>query len=293
MFWVIFHAIFLTLFLIDNQIKITSFLQAVLRSLCWIVLAFLWNGVIYLKMGSDLALQFFTAYCVEQALSMDNLYLFTSIFSAFKLSSVHQRWILSWGILGAAVFRLSLIVLGIKAISWFHPLIYVMGALTFYAGIKLVFSASSELDYQKGIHFLKKHFPVTESVIGNKLYIIEGGVFKWTLLAVALLMVEGIDLIFALDSVPVVFGMTSNLLVAYTSNVCAILGLRSLYFILIPYLGQVEKFQKVLGSMLLLIGGKMILSGIYEIPSFIFLFLTLAILITAFCKARISFSSQG
>ncbi|CAM0117160.1 TerC family protein [Rhabdochlamydiaceae symbiont of Dictyostelium giganteum] len=280
MFWIIFHVIFVTLFFIDLTLKISSSFQALFRSFLWIILTLIWNGIIYWKMGSDLALEFFTAYAVEKLLSVDNLCVFAWIFSYFKLSLLQERWVLTWGILGASVFRLSLIGLGIKILSWFHPLLYLMGFGIMYMGIKFFGSSTSPFDYQKTLHFFKKHLPIAEVLNQNRLYVREEGKFKWTLLAVALFCIEGVDLIFALDSVPLVFGITHNLFIAYTSNICAILGLRSLYFALIPYLENIEKFQGTLGLILLLIGAKMVLSFIYEVPPLLFLMLIVSVIIS-------------
>lgn len=284
-FWVGFHLLLFILLGLDwyffhrKKHKI-SFKWACVLSGFWIGLALLFNLFIYLTLGSEKALQFFTGYLIEKSLSVDNLFLFLLIFMHFRTPAAEQHNILSWGILGAIVFRISLILLGIALIENFHWMFYVFGALLLFSGAKLLFQRT-EKDPFKGFffNFLYKVLPVSTDPAHGQFFIKKAGKWRVTTLFLTLLMIESTDIVFALDSIPAVFAITSDPFIVYTSNIFAILGLRSLYFLLASSLQKMRFIKIGLAAILLFVGAKMVLSDLIHISVPISLGIILAILL--------------
>ncbi|MBI3236827.1 MAG: TerC/Alx family metal homeostasis membrane protein, partial [Chlamydiales bacterium] len=211
----------------------------------WVTLALLFNAGVYFFQGEKAAFEFFTGYLIEKSLSIDNLFVFLMIFSHFRIREAQQRRILHWGILGAIVFRMLLIVAGVNLLGKFHGFIYLLGAFLLFTGIKLSLDNRKEPLLEQSIifRFCKRFIPFSSLSDPTCFFLKEKGKWKATSLFLALLMVEGTDIIFALDSIPAIFAITTDPFIIYTSNIFAILGLRSLYFLLAGFLDKLRYFK--------------------------------------------------
>lgn len=200
----------------------------------WVGLAVLFNIGIFIFMGKKSALEFLGGYVIEQSLSLDNLFLFLLIFEGFALKPKHQKRVLNYGIIGAIILRLIFIVLGIAIVNMFHWILYIFGLVLIISGIKMFFGKEETQDYNDSIFFraLKKILPVTSNLEGEKFFVRRNKILHATPLFAILVIVEGSDILFAIDSIPAIFSITTNTFIVYTSNIFAILGLRALYFLL-------------------------------------------------------------
>jgi tellurite resistance protein TerC len=234
----------------------------------WITLALLFNLFIYYQRGEALAIQFLTGYLIEKSLSIDNIFVIILIFSYFQVPSAYQHKVLFFGILGALVMRAIFIFAGIELIHRFHWLIYIFGGFLIVTGIRMLFASESKIDPEKNVfvRMARKIIPITSEYHGDKLFTRKDGKTWATPLFLALMVVEGTDLIFAVDSIPAILAISDDPFIVYTSNVFAILGLRSLYFAL----AGIEKYFKYLkhglAVVLIFVGAKMALADIYKIP---------------------------
>lgn len=242
----------------------------------WIGLALLFNLYIYFAEGSVAATNFLTAYLVEKSLSVDNLFVFLLIFKAFHITSQHQHKILHWGILGAIVMRIIFIFAGLALIQRFTWLFYIFGAFLIYAGYKLLWQKEEETHPERNpiILILEKWIPVTHSMESGK-FIHQG---MMTPLFLALISIESSDLVFALDSIPAVIGITTDPFIVISSNLFAILGLRSLYFVLESKISAFKYLHYGLSCILLFIGAKMFAHDWVHIQPLVSLFVILTIL---------------
>jgi tellurite resistance protein TerC len=244
-----------------------KFREALAWSGAWIALAAIFAVVIFFWHGRAPALEFVTGYVIELSLSVDNLFVFLLIFRFFQVPSIHQHKVLFWGILGALVMRAIFIAAGVGLILRFHWIIYVFGAFLVYSGIKLFFQGEAEIHPEKNpvLRLFRRWVPVTKDYVGNQFFVRNPGLFA-TPLFVVLLVVETTDLLFAVDSIPAILAITRDAFIVYTSNVFAILGLRSMYFALA---GMMEMFRYLhygLSLVLVFVGAKMLLSHYFEIP---------------------------
>jgi tellurite resistance protein TerC len=238
----------------------------------WISLAVgfgLWIGS---AMGRQSMLEFYAGYLVEQALSVDNLFVFILIFGYFRIPPELQHRVLFWGILGALVMRGSMIGAGALLIAKFHWIIYLFGAFLVFTGAKMAFGGESAIEPESNpvIRLLRRVLPITTKFHGQQFFVrepVDGGVAKLvaTPLFVVLALVETTDLVFAVDSIPAIFGVTRNPFLVYTSNVFAILGLRSLYFVLAGVIGKFHLLKYGLSLVLAFVGTKMLLSEIWPL----------------------------
>jgi tellurite resistance protein TerC len=245
-----------------------SIREALLWSVVWIVLSLLFNAVVYFWYGHEAALQFFTGYLIEKSLSVDNLFVFLVIFSYFKVPAHYQHTVLYWGILGALVMRGLLIVLGVTIINEFHWVIYLLGAFLVFTGVRMAIQ-KEELDVQPErnivVRIFKRFIPVTAGYHDTKFIVQVDGRRVATLLLVVLIVVETTDLLFAVDSIPAIFAISTDPFIVYTSNVFAILGLRALYFALAGMM-HLFRFLKIgLSIVLTFVGLKMIFDSIFPI----------------------------
>jgi tellurite resistance protein TerC len=243
--------------------------EAVVWSLIWLAVAVVFNIIVYLWHGQDTAMEFAAAYIVERSLSVDNLFVFLLIFSYFKVPAAHQYRVLFWGILAALVLRAIFILTGITLIQTFHWLIYLFGAFLIYTGIKIAMKKEddeADLSQNCVLRICKRFLPTTEAYDGGKFFSKNGGKFLVTPMFLVLLVVETSDLIFALDSVPAVLGVTLDPFVAYTSNIFAILGLRALYFALAGCMLMFRFLSGGITIILIFVGAKMLVSGFYDVP---------------------------
>jgi tellurite resistance protein TerC len=245
-----------------------KFREALVWSLVWIALAATFAVVIYFWHGRTPSLEFVTGYVIELSLSVDNLFVFLLIFRFFQVPPPHQNKVLFWGILGALIMRAIFIVAGVGLIQRFHWIVYVFGAFLVYSGIKLFRQENAEIHPEKNpvLRLFRKWVPVTKDYEGNKFFVRRPGLYATPLLVV-LVVVETTDLLFAVDSIPAILAITRDAFIVYTSNVFAIMGLRSMYFALA---GMMEMFRYLhygLSVVLMFVGAKMLLSHYYEIPT--------------------------
>src|SRR5690349_15243477 len=236
------------------------FREALLWTSLWFCLAMLFAIALRPLRGEKEALEFVTGYLIELSLSMDNVFIIALIFGYFHIPSEHQHRVLFWGILGALIMRGIMIGAGVALINTFHWILYVFGAFLVFSGVKMMF-VESEVDPEKNrvVRLARKFFPVTPELHGQHFVTIWNGRKALTPLALVLLMVETTDLIFAVDSIPAVFAVTRKPFIVFTSNVFAILGLRSLYFVLAGAMGYFRYLKTGLAVVLVFIGVKMLL----------------------------------
>ena len=252
-----------------------SYRNAVIWSGVWVTLALIFFGFLLGPLGWQLfgparnqkAFEFITGYLIELSLSVDNLFVFLPIFSYFKVPPKYQHRVLYWGVLGALVMRVTMILVGTELIARFHWIIYILGAFLVYTGIQMLRGGDTEIepDKQPIIRFITRHIPIVRHYEKQKFFTRVDGKRVGTLLFLVLVVVEVTDLVFAVDSIPAIFGVTTDRFIVYTSNVFAILGLRTFYFLLA---GVVEKFHYLkvgLGIVLGFIGVKMLLPLITKI----------------------------
>jgi tellurite resistance protein TerC len=267
----IFTAVVLLLLVLDlfvfhrknEAIKVKS---ALLWSAFWISLSLLFNVLIYFLYDKERALNFLTGYLIEEALSVDNLFVFLVIFKYFRVSGEYQRKVLFWGILGALVMRAIFIAAGVTLVKQFHFIIYVFGAFLIYTGIRMFSSDEEEVDPSRNVilKIFRKFFPVTSHYHGGAFFVRERNRLSATPLFIVLLVVESTDVIFAMDSIPAVLAITTDPFIVYTSNVCAILGLRSLYFALAGVMDAFQYLNYGLSAILVFVGFKMLISDFYK-----------------------------
>lgn len=294
LFWVGFHILvaillWIDLYLFHRKPFAASFKSALAFSLFWVVMAMGFNFLIYLESGSGAALQFFTAYVIEKSLSVDNLFIFLVVFTTFQIPVSQQHRILFWGILGAIFFRISLILMGISLIREFHWILYVLGLFLIATGARFAYERGSKEEVRKSkvLRFLKRVLPLTSKKEGGAFFLREKGTWKCTPLFLALIVIECFDVMFALDSIPAVFAVSTDPWIVYTSNLFAILGLRALYFVLVPFLERLRYLKTGLSVVLIFVGLKMLLSDIYPVPTGYSLGVIVAILaITVFASLR-------
>lgn len=263
---------------------VVKFKESITWTLIWIVLAMGFGVLIYYWKGSEKAIEFLTGYVIELSLSVDNLFVFILIFSYFRVPQEYQHKVLFWGILGALVLRVIFIFAGVALLTKFHWLIYVFGLIIIVSGIKMLFQKEKKLEPDKNpiIRLVKKMIPVTSTYHEDKLFVkINKVVWAATPLFIVLVFVEITDLIFAVDSIPAILAITTDTFIVFTSNVFAILGLRSLYFSLAGMINLFRYLHLGLSFILIFIGLKMVFSEVYKIPIEYALITVLCILITS------------
>ena len=271
--WVCFIGFVLFMLVLDlgvfhrksHEIKIK---EALIWSTVWISLALIFNYGIYVFLGKEKAIEFLTGYIVEKSLSVDNLFVFIMLFAYFKVDVKHQHKVLFWGILGALVMRAIFIFAGVALINKFHWIIYILGALLIFTGIKMLFHKEENIDPDRNplVKLFKKIFPVTEKEHGDKFFVRLNGRTVATPLFIVLLMVEFTDLIFAVDSIPAILAITNDTFIIFSSNVFAILGLRALYFALAGITKYFYYLKYGLSAILVFVGIKMTIVDFYKVP---------------------------
>jgi len=241
--------------------------EAAIFSFSWVAISVLFGlGVLYFQ-GKQPALEFFTGYLIEKALSVDNLFLFLVIFRAFAVEGRLQHRLLEWGVIGALVMRGIMIAVGAQLIEHFSWVLYLLGGFMVYTGIRMFFKqVDLHPERSRMVGFLSRHLRVRREYQGEKLFVRDGGRLFATPLFLVLLVVEITDVTLAVDSIPAVFGITRDPFIVYTSNVLAILGLRALYFLLAGIIDRLRFLDEGLAVVLVLIGGKMISDPWVDIP---------------------------
>ena len=265
--WVAFNAFILVMLALDlgvfhRKAHCVSIKEALLWSGVWISLALVFNAWIYFELGGQKATEFFTGYVVEKSLSVDNLFIIAVLFTFFGVPAIYQHKILFWGIFGALVMRALMIAAGAALLTNFAWITYVFAGILFFTGIKMLFATNEVIDFEKNIalRLLRKVIPLTKEFHGDKFFVKQGAKWAATPMFAVLICVEFTDLIFAVDSIPAIFAITQDIFIVYTSNVFAILGLRSLYFALSGILPYFHFLKYGLGVILCFVGAKMALA---------------------------------
>jgi tellurite resistance protein TerC len=272
--WVVFGAIILSCVAVDlgifnRKAHVVSLREALAWVGVWTTLALIFNVGVYFWFGKDRGLQFFTGYIIEQALSVDNIFVFIVIFTHFAVPKEYQHRVLLWGVLGALALRALFIFAGAALLHAFHWMIFVFGAFLVITGGRILFGKEAEeADPTKGrlVRLFRRFMPMTSGYEGSSFMVRRDGRLLATPMLLVLVVVEGTDVIFALDSIPAIFGVTTDTFIVYTSNIFAILGLRNLYFVLADFMDRFHYLKHGLGLVLLFIGGKMVASDIVEVP---------------------------
>ncbi|TSK05846.1 MAG: TerC family protein [Geobacter sp.] len=284
MMWIAFAVIMTVMFVLDlfvfnrksHEIK---FREALTWTVVWIGLAMLFNAGVWYVLGSAKALEFFTGYVIEESLSVDNLFVFIMIFSYFKVPRALQPKILKWGIIGALVMRGIFIMVGIGLIERFHWMVYVFGVILIYTGFKMAFGGDEEVHPENNpmVRLVRRFVPITKRARGDRFFIKRRGIWAATPLFLTLVVVESSDVIFAVDSIPAVLAVTHDPFIVYSSNIFAIMGLRSLYYLLAHVMEMFTHLKLGVSVILAFVGAKMLLSNVVEIP----LVLSLGVIIGA------------
>jgi tellurite resistance protein TerC len=266
-FWVGFHIFIFTMLALDlgvfhKKAHKVPLKEAIIWSAVWITLALLFNLFIYYEFGKIKALEFLTGYVIEYSLSVDNIFVFILIFGYFSVKEEYQHRVLFWGILGALVMRAIFIFAGVALINRFHWIVLIFGGFLVYTGIHMLFQKDTAVDPEKNaiVKFFRKFLPVTDTYHGNKLFVRQNNRLYATPLFLVLLVIESSDLIFAVDSIPAILAISQDTLIVYTSNIFAILGLRSLYFAVSGVMGYFRYLKVGLAFVLSFVGTKMLLA---------------------------------
>jgi len=254
------------LFLNRRKSQAVTMKEAATWSAAWVTLSMAFGAYIYNVEGAAKGLEFITGYVIEYSLSMDNLFVFIMIFAYFKVEPRHQHRVLAWGILGALVMRGAVIGLGVELVQRFSWILYGFGAFLLLTGLRMLFKREDKKEGEKFYRWICAKIPrVTPDFHGAKFIVKTAAGWMLTPLALALVMVDVMDLIFAVDSIPATFAVTRDPFIVYTSNICAILGLRSLYFLLAGAAAKFKHLHYGLALVLALVGVKMLLAGVVHI----------------------------
>ncbi len=290
--WLGFNAFVLALLAVDlgvfhRHAHVVSIKEAAGWSVAWITLALAFNAGVYSFMGSQAGLEFLTGYLIEKALSVDNIFVFVLIFAYFQVPPKYQHRVLFWGIIGALLMRGGMIFAGAYLIKQFHWIIYVFGAFLVFTGLRMATQKEHDIDPESNlvVRLVRRILPVTGEYHGQSFFVRQtvGGVLRRvaTPLFVVLVLVETTDLIFAVDSIPAIFAVTTDPFLVYTSNVFAILGLRSLYFLLAGVIHKFHFLKLGLSLVLVFVGAKMLLTDLYKVPIGVSLGVIALILVTS------------
>jgi tellurite resistance protein TerC len=287
LFWVGFHIFIFLMLALDlgvfnrkeHEVPVK---EALTMSVVWITCALLFNLFVFFQFGHNRALEFLTGYVIEYSLSVDNIFVFILIFTYFAVPSKYQHKILFWGILGALVMRGIFIIAGVALINRFRWIVIIFGGFLVFTGIKMLFQKEMQIEPEKNpiAGIFKRFFPVTDELHGSRLFIRQNSRTFATPLFMVLVIIEASDLIFAVDSIPAVLAISHSSFIVYTSNIFAILGLRSLYFAISGIMGYFRYLKTGLAFVLAFVGLKMLFSFFhFEIPILISLAIIISILL--------------
>lgn len=273
-FWVVFGVVVglciaLDLFVFHRHAHEVRFKEALTWTIVWITLALIFNTGIYFLHGKQRAFEFLATYLIELSLSVDNLFVFLIIFRYFRVPTAYQHRVLFWGVVGALVMRAILILTGLTLLKSFHWMVYLFGSILILTALRLVLKPSEEIDIERNLvlRLTRYLIPVTPDYRGQHFFVRWHGQTAATPLFIVLMVVESTDLMFALDSVPAALAISRDPFVVYTSNALAILGLRSLFFVLSGFMNMLSYLHYGLSVILTFIGVKMIISPFYKISA--------------------------
>ena len=271
--WVIFSIFVLGMLALDlgvfnRKAHEVRFKEALAWSIVWVALSLAFNWWIYHEFGSQKALEFLTGYLIEKALSVDNIFVFVVLFASFAVPKMYQHRVLFWGVLGALIMRAIFIGLGAALVARFHWIMYVFGAILIYTGFKLMAEGDAEPHPEKNpiYKFARRLMPATPEYHGKSFTVMKDGRRHATPLLLVLIAIEATDVVFAVDSIPAIFAITTDPFIVYTSNIFAILGLRAMYFLLAGVIDKFHFLKYGLALVLLFVGAKMIIAEWYKVP---------------------------
>ncbi len=273
-FWIIFHVGVLAVLAVDlfgfnRKAHEPSAGEAAGWTVVWVVLSMGFDTFVWHARGPAKALEFLTGYLIEYSLSIDNIFVFVLLFTFFAVPAVYQHRVLFWGILSALVLRGVMIGVGVRLVERFSWVMYLFGAFLLLTGVRMFFGKVELGDVSTNPvnRLIRRYLPVTDDYHGDRFFARVAGRWLLTPLAVVLVIVEATDVLFAVDSIPAIFGVTHDPFIVYTSNVCAILGLRSLYFLLAGIMHRFVYLKPGLAIILTFIGAKMLLADIWHVPT--------------------------
>lgn len=271
--WAAFGAIVLGMFVLDvgvlhRRAHAVSFKEASIWTAAWVTLALTFNVAVYIFMGADKGNEFLTGYVIEQSLSIDNVFVFAVVFSYFAVPPEFQHRVLFWGVLGAIVMRGIMIIAGVSLLERLDWAIFVFGGILILTAFKLATQKEDNIDPERNlaVRLFRRFVPVHEGFEGQRFFVRRNGRLFATRLLLALVVIESTDLVFAVDSVPAVLAISQDPFIVYTSNMFAILGLRSLYFVVAGSLARFHYLKYGLAGVLLFVGIKMLASDVYHLP---------------------------
>jgi len=275
--------LYIDLFLVNRKAHVITIKSALIWSAIWIGAALLFNVFVYYELGTEKALMYLTAYIIEKSLSVDNLFVFLVVFGYFGIHPMYQPRVLRWGILGAIVMRAILIVIGVELVHAFTWMLYIFGAILIVTAYRLIKGIAEEVDPSKNaaLKFTSRHLPLSTELHGEKFLVRIKGVLYATPLLATLIVIESTDLVFALDSIPAVLGISQDLFIVYTSNIFAILGLRAFYFALAGVMQLFHYLKYALAIILGFIGVRMLIHDFLKIPIGIALGVVFGLLVSA------------
>ncbi len=274
-FWIAFNAFILLMLALDLGVfqkkdHVITVKESLRWIALWVTLAMLFNAFIFYWKGSEKALEFFTGYLIEMSLSVDNLFVFIIIFSYFNVPKKYEHQVLFWGILVALVLRGTFILAGVAMFNAFHWMVYFFGAILVYTGVKMLFyddNANKDLSKNTAVRICRKIFPLTEDYHGHSFFVKINRKLFFTPLFLVLMVINITDLVFAVDSIPAVLAISNDAFIVYTSNIFAILGLRSIYFALSGMIHLFRFLKYGLALILSFVGIKMLIAAYYDIPT--------------------------
>lgn len=296
--WIIFGIaitamLFLDLFVINKKSHAVSVREALKWVAIWAGAALLFCLGIYFLLGKIKALEFLTGYIVEESLSIDNLFVFLVIFGYFRIPANHQPRVLKWGIIGAIVMRGIFITVGVSLFRTFNWVVYFFGAFLIFTAVKLAMRKEEEFEPERNpvLKLFRRYFRVTPDFHEDRFFLMRNGAWSATPLFIVLLLIESSDLIFAMDSIPAVLAVTTDPFIVYTSNIFAILGLRSIFFVISRMMGLFRYLRMGISVVLGFVGAKMLLSRVFEIPvtvslAIVFLIFVVSILASVMHKEK-------
>ena len=298
-FWIAFHLGVFAALAIDlcsfRGPRTISLRSAIWRSLIWIALSLAFNAVVWRWQGMDQAVDFFTGYLIEYSLSVDNIFVFVLIFAYFQVPPEYEHRVLVWGIVGALVMRAIMILVGVTLVARFHFVLYLFGAFLLVTGLRMLLGKSKPLDLEKNmiLRATRRLLPVTQEYHGPHFRARIDGRWLLTPLALVLIAIDVMDLVFAVDSIPAVLAITQDAFIVYTSNICAILGLRSLYFLLAHLVSRFVYLRIGLAVILCFVGAKMIAARWFHLPNWLSLLVIATILAITICISVFATRNQA
>ncbi|PYL06996.1 MAG: hypothetical protein DME34_07795 [Verrucomicrobia bacterium] len=298
-FWIAFNAGVFVAVVVDlvqfkHRGRALSMRAATQRTAIWIVLSLLFNALVWKIRGSEKALEFLTGYVIEYSLSVDNIFVFVLIFQYFRVPPMAQHRVLVWGIVGALVMRGIMIWLGIELVARFHFVLYLFGVFLVVTAVRMLLGKRGEPDFEKSVvmRLVRRFVPVTDEFRGEDFAAKIDNRWVLTPLALVLIVIDVMDLVFAVDSIPAVFAITRDGFIVYTSNICAILGLRSLYFLLANLMRRFAYLKTGLAIVLAFVGLKMIFAHYLHVPTLISLAIIATILAVTITVSMVATRDQ-